>query len=119
MDCLYKDEEIRDGNPPEGTIIVDGIVSRIGFHPERLKAKESEVISMLEQLSDEFKKSGGGGMSFLNMCELKTGFQWTGLHQRMEQLMMMAIGLGKGEYCMPRDYWKVLPGSMPYVVFDV
>ena len=51
------------------------------------------------------------------MCNDKDGNQWTGFHQRMEQLLMLGIGLGLMEIQVPRNLWEAFPGGMPYVVF--
>jgi hypothetical protein len=51
------------------------------------------------------------------MCNQEDGTQWTGFHQRMEQLMLLGIGLKLMDYVLPdRKMWKVLPGGMPYIV---
>src|SRR4030042_2298665 len=74
MDCLFKEGE--DTSKP---IKVEGIVRNIGFHPERLESHKAEIAAMLDELPDEFKESGGGGMSFLNACNDKHGNQGPGL----------------------------------------
>ena len=45
--------------------------------------------------------------------------QWTGEHRVMEQLFVLGIGIGHVRYCFPRDMWKSLPGSMPYMIVDI
>ncbi len=111
IDCLF-----RDGEDTSNHIKAEGIVSNVGFHPERLQSHRAEIEAMLDELPDKFKKSGGGGWSFLNACNDKHGNLWTGLHLRMEQLFLLGIGIGKVQYQMPREMWSVLPGGMPYVV---
>ena len=111
MDCLFKDEEDTSKH-----VKAEGITRDVGFHPERLEGHKVEIVTMLDELPDEFKKSGGGGMSFLNACNDKHGNQWTDLHQRMEQLFQLGIGVGKAELLMPRKVWGALPGGMPYYV---
>lgn len=110
-DCLF-----RDGEDTSNHVKAEGIVRNVEFHPERLQSHKAEIEAMLDELPDEFKKSGGGGWSFLNACNDKHGNQWTGLHQRMEQLFQLGIGISKVQYQMPREMWSVLPGSMPYLV---
>ena len=110
-DCLF-----RDGEDTSNHIKAEGIGRNVGFPPERLQNHKAEIEAMLDELPDEFKKSGGGGWSFLNACNDKHGNQWTGLHQRMEQLFQLGIGIGKAQYQMPREIWSVLPGGMPYLV---
>jgi hypothetical protein len=111
MDCLF-----REGEDTSKHIKAEGVVRNVGFHSERLESHKAEITAMLDELPDEFKESGGGGMSFLNAYNDKHGNQWTGLHQRMEQLFQLGIGVGKVKCLMPREMWSVLPGGMPYYV---
>lgn len=110
MACLYE-------TPPEDTskaVMVEGIVRRFGFDPERLKAREADIASMLSQLPKEFMADGGGGCSFLAACNRADGEQWTGLHQTMDELFCLGMAIGKVRLCLPRDLWSALPGGMPY-----
>ena len=117
MDCLYNPEELKGlVGAPEGTIMVDGITSKFGFHPVRLEAKRTQVASWLNSLPDDFQKLGSGGASFLNACVQADGTQWTDLHRDMEQLFCLGMGLGLVKNLMPREMWNVLPGGMPYYV---
>jgi hypothetical protein len=111
MECLFQ-----EGESTENYVLAEGCITKVGFHPERLKSKESDIYEMLNQLPDEFKKSVGGGMSFLNMCNDKYGNQWSDLHQTMDELVTMGIASEKASFLMPREVWSVLPGGMPYVV---
>jgi hypothetical protein len=95
---------------------VEGIVTNADFSDERLQNHRFEIRAMLSHLPVTFKKSSGGGMSFLNMCMDDEGVQWTGLHSTMEKLFMMGKALDLADYCLPREYWEVLPGEMPYIV---
>lgn len=113
MSCLFKDKEDTSKH-----IKAEGITSTIGFHPERLESQRENVKSMLGFLPEAFHKNSGGGWSFLNACNDKNGKQWTDLHQRMDQLFQLAIGLELAKYLMPRKIWSVLPGGMPYIVLD-
>jgi len=118
-DCLYKDVEITTlskGGVPEGAVIVEGIRGKYGFHPDRLEQQRTEVSTWLHALPREFHETGGGGWSFLNACNQANGVQWTGLHQRMEELFCLAIGLGLAECQLPREVWSALPGGVPYYV---
>jgi len=119
MNCLFKDGEIKDNTPPADAVLIEGIVSNFGFHLGRLNNNKSEIIDMVMQLPDELMEAKGGGWSFLNLCTTRDGVLWTGEHRTMEQLLCMAIGLGIAKYNLPRDMWDVLPGSMPYVSFNV
>jgi hypothetical protein len=113
LDSLFRDKEVVEGKPTTDPVLVIGIVQKVGFHKERLNSHKQEVIDLLDQLPDDFQPEKGGGTSFLNMCVDKDGAQW-GEHRNMEQLCMMAIGLGLADWCMPREMWNVLPGGMPY-----
>lgn len=109
-DCLFKEEESK-----ETYVEVQGIVMKVGFHPERLLSHKDDVIDMLECLPHEFRIEEGGGWSFLNACADKNGKRW-GEHQQMEQLFMLGIGLNLVEWAGPREMWVALPGGMPYVI---
>lgn len=113
MNCLFK-----EGEPTCNHIIAEGIMVKVGFHPDRLKEYETTIVQMLDGLSDNFKKSGGGGHSFLSMCEDKNGTQWADLHQTMDELVALGIATKKLSYVMPREMWNMLPGGMPYVVIN-
>ncbi len=113
MNCLFK-----DGESTESHTIGEGIMTKAGFHPDRLKESEPTIMSMLLDLSSDFKKSGGGGMSFLNMCQDKDGNQWADLHQTMDELVMLGLATGKMSYLMPREMWAMFPGGMPYLVVN-
>ena len=111
VDCLF-----RDGEDSSKHINAEGIVRNVGFHHERLESHKAEIVAMLDELPEQFKESSGGGWSFLNACMDKHGNQWTGLHQTMEQLFQLGIGIGKVKSLMPREMWSILPGGMPYYV---
>ena len=119
MDCLFRKEEINKGIPIKEPIKVEGLVNTFGFHPDRVKKHKEEIKSLLRELPDQFFKNGGGGWSFLNLCNTKDGEQWTGLHQRMEQLVCLGIAIGKVRYNLPRENWNILPGGVPYVSIDM
>ena len=111
--CLFK-----EGESTEKRIKVEGIMTTVGFHPERLKEVTSNIMDMLNNLPDNFKQSGGGGWSFLNMCQDKNNNQWTGFHKTMDELVMLGRGIGKLDFLLPRGLWGSLPGGMPYVVIN-
>lgn len=113
IDCLFK-----DGEDTSKHVKAEGISCNIGFHPERLTGHKAEISALLDELPDEFKKSGGGGMSFLGACNDRNGNQWTGLHKRMEQLIQLGIGVGKVECLIPREFWAALPGGVPFYVVN-
>lgn len=110
-DCLF-----RDGEDTTNHVKAEGIVTNVGFHPERLEAHKQEIADMLAELPDEFKASSGGGWSFLNACNDRNGNQWADLHRTMEQLVLLGIATGLVEYQLPREMWTALPGGVPYFV---
>lgn len=113
LECLLK-----EGESTENSKIGEGVMIKAKFNPERLKKNESLIEEMLAELPNEFQKSGGGGWSFLNMCEDKNGNQWADLHQTMDELLALGIAIGKISFLMPREMWNVLPGGMPYLVIN-
>ena len=106
-DCLFK-----EGEDTTNHVKVEGLTSMFGLHPQRLEEKRELVTALLAELPAEFKE----GCSFLNLCTTKDGELWTGMHRVCEQLVVMAIGLGLMEYCMPREMWVILPGGVPYLM---
>lgn len=83
----------------------------------RAQGHRAEIVGMLDQLPDQFMDNGGGGWSFLNLCEDKDGRLWTGLHWTCEKLCVLADALGLLIYPFPREVWSALPGNLPYVQF--
>lgn len=113
--CLWKDGEIEEKTASQ-PIIGNGVRTNVNFHPKRLKESTYKIESMLNGLPDGFKKSVGGGISFLNMCMDKNNVHWTGLHQKMDELVMLGNAIGKVEFLFPKHQWSSLPGGMPYIV---
>lgn len=120
IDCFYKEEELKGvEGAPEGTVIVEGIQNKIGFHPGRLEEKRAKVTEWLKALPHTFRKNSGGGWSFLNACNQEDGIQWTGFHQHVDQLFCLGMGLKLVECQVPRKMWMMLPGGMPYYVINI
>lgn len=117
-DCLLKDEEIFDGIPILDPVKVEGIINNFDFHPDRLESHRQEIIELLAELPEQFRKDSGGGWTFLNACNDKYGNQWAELHRDMEQLFVLGIGLKLCDYAMPRELWNILPSGMPYMVIN-
>lgn len=113
QDCLLKDSE--DNN--QDRIEAEGI-GKVEFHSGRLESHRAKIEEMLDELPDEFKRELGGGYSFLAACNNKHGQQWTSFHQRMEQLFLLGIGIGKVKALFPRELWPALSGGMPYYVIE-
>lgn len=120
-DCLYTSDEVEKLGVAwieKNCVRAAGITCEVGFQPTRLHAHEAEIRSFVDEMVPQFFPEGGGGWTFLNLAVDRHGAQWTGLHQRMEQLVQLAIATGMGSFCMPREFWNSLPGGMPYVVFS-
>lgn len=115
--CLFKEEEVV-GGPPADAVIVDLIQSKMGFHKGRVTEKREEIRALLNEMSPDFHKNGGGGMTFLNLCNDKNGNQWTDFHATMECLIAIGMAVGMAEFCLPKEMWAMMPGGMPYVMFD-
>lgn len=120
IDCLFTEEELDEvtpGEAPEGAVIAEGIVMKVGFHPCRLESHRTEVVTWLEALDRNFfveAEGGGGGWSFLQLPADANGDLW-GQQQNAEQLMMLGVGLGLVTPLLPREMWSALPGGVPYL----
>jgi hypothetical protein len=112
---IFKDCLFRDGEDTTNHVLAEGIMSKVGFHPERLKLHEPEVIELLDELPEKFKEGSGGGWSFLNACMDKHDIQW-GEQLNAEQLLLLGMALGKVQCQAPREMWSMLPGGVPYYV---
>lgn len=111
-ECLYTKEELEASKvlPPEGTVMVHGLVRTFGLHPERVKERVEKVREMLGEL--RYLKEG---VSFLTLCYDKDERQW-GEHMDMEALVVLGIATELLVYCLPKEQWHLLPGQMPYVM---
>ena len=110
FNCLFK-----DGEDTTNHIRVDGVVRKIGFHPERIKEYEEEIQNLLSQLPNQF--SEGGGWSFLKMPFNMDNEMW-GDQPHAEMLMGLGMAINKVRYLLPRELWIGLPGGVPYVTVD-
>ena len=93
---------------------VDGILAKVAFSTQKLEEFREDISDMLDCLPAQFGEKTGGGWSFLQACDDREGNQWTGLHQRMDQLFMLGTGIGRVVCPMPKEFWTALPGGMPY-----
>jgi hypothetical protein len=121
IDCLFRPEEVEDGKPKEGEmVVVEAIVATFGFHPARLESHREDVRRFLLLLPDNFFAGKGGGWTFLMLPFANDGEQW-GEHRNAEQLLALAIGLKFATYPLfaDRETWKDLPGGVPYIAFDL
>lgn len=116
-DCLFTADEMVDGKPVVDPVVAEGVMLRVGFHPGRLVAAEGDIRALLAELSSDFFPAGGGGHSFLALCQDKYGSQW-GEHRDCDALLCLAIGIGAARFLFPRDVWTMLPGGMPYLVIE-
>lgn len=117
--CLYNKDELQGAEPLSDAILVESVMGTIAFHPQRLQSFKQQVETWLKALPHTFQKDHGGGMSLFNACVQDDGEQWTGFHQRCEQLFCLGIGLGLAQLMLPRELWPNLPGGMPYYVITV
>lgn len=97
---------------------VEGIVFLHRIDATKLEASRGIVEGWIAELPDQFLGDKGGGWSFLNLCQDRSGRLWTGEHRVMEALLVLAMALGRARYVLPRSVWSALPGAMPYVVFN-
>lgn len=101
----------------DGALVVDGIMRKFGFSAAKVAENREAIRTLLDELPAEFHKSGGGGMSFLNMPMDKHGNQW-GEQSTAEALYALGSAAGMAKFCLPRAFWSSLPGGVPYIVVD-
>lgn len=112
-ECLFRnDSKIK--KPLE----VEGIRMNVGFHRGKLQKCKKNIVDLCSQVSDMFRRSVGGGGSFLNFCVDKDEQLWTGEHQTCEKLLMLGLAVGIIEFLAPRELWSIFPGGMPYMVVN-
>lgn len=111
--CVFKDDE-----PKDPFVKAEGVLHTFHFHPGRLEEKRAAIADQLAGLPDSFRKTGGGGHSFLAACMTRENEQW-GEHPNIEMLMCLGLAAGLVRYCLPKDMWSALPGAMPYFVVDL
>lgn len=111
--CLYREEE--DG-PYQVT--VSGAHGAATFSRIRLDNERRRIRAMLEELPSPFRRSAGGGWSFLNLGVDRRGHRWTDLDVEMDRLMMLGLGTNLLRFTLDRSFWASLPGRAPYVIFE-
>jgi hypothetical protein len=114
---LFQKVLFNDGEDTTNHVPVQGITVNVGLHPGRLEEIKPQVKELLEQLPQEFHKGHGGGTTFMSMPALADGSMW-GEQRDAQELLLMGLATGYLTYCLPREMWMVLPGGVPYVVFD-
>lgn len=107
MDCLFN-----EGEDTSKAVMVEGVVNKLGFHPERLATHKDDIVSMLMQLPKPFIDDG---WSFLNACVREDGFQW-GEHRDIDTLLCLGLAIKRVVFPLPREVWAALPGGMPYLI---
>jgi hypothetical protein len=99
----------------ESTLDVQGIQSTYRFDLNALEHDRETVNDMLAELPHQFKVSGGGGASALELCYTRDGSQWADEQRSTDELISLGLALGIASFPLSRDLWVALPGSMPYV----
>lgn len=115
--CLINKPEF-DANDPDA-VVVEGLTAKFVFSREALETARGEYLQLAqEHLDDKFKKSIGEGYSFLGLPFNKRGEQVCE-HPTAQGFLVLGLGMGVAEYCLPKELWVVLPGGVPYVAFDI
>ena len=117
LECLFTHDEMQTKDVMKEGKKVEGVVRTFVFNPDKLNKNKQKIIDMLMQLPHQFRKSQGGGWSFLNGCVDEEGNQW-GEQSTVEALMCLGIAIDKVKYCLPREAWKICYGGVPYFVID-
>lgn len=99
----------------EDTIeVLDGVSAPCYFSIIGINYYKDEIDAMLMQLPDEFMASKGGGYSFMYAAHNNKGEHWADLHASMAALFNLGLATSKVKLLLPREYWDILPGGMPY-----
>lgn len=109
QDCL--------NGTPEGALIIEGVVRKFGLSNAKIAEHREEIRALLDEMPAQFHKNKGGGWSFLNLAIDKNGQQW-GEQVNAEALYVLGAAVGMAKFQLPRDMWSILPGGVPYIVFD-
>lgn len=119
-DCLFTEDEIKACNgKPEKLVMAEGVMTKMGFHPERLESHRADVAAMLSELPPEFMHDNpSGGWSFLQACMTKSGEQW-GEHSNIDELLLLGGALNMVKFLLPRPAWRAMPGGMPYFIVNL
>lgn len=109
--CLFD-----EGEDTNSSIIVEGITTKYGFNPKKIKENKDQIKEIVNELPEQFKL----GYTFLHMCLNKEGQHKEGQHwgeqHTCELLMVMAVAADIMAYCLPRNKWDMFPGDVPYVI---
>lgn len=111
LECLWGEEE-----NTEDALMVEGVMMKAGFRPEKIEANKENIIALLDQCHPNFKTSTGAqGWSFLQFSLNKDDKLWTGEHRIADLLICLGLAIDKVEFNLPKEFWKVLPGGVPYL----
>lgn len=109
--CLYK-----DGEDTSSAKIVQGVMMKVGFDPQKLEKCKADIQDLLSQCHPNFMAdSKAQGWSFLNFCQDKNDNQWTGFHAACDNLICLGMAIDKVKFLLPREVWSALPGGVPYL----
>lgn len=108
--CLFKDEELKDGEPDCDFTIGEGIQHTAVFNSSRLIECKDKIVEMIDELPNLEQ-----GPSFMALCVDKHGRQWTGMHSTMDLLMQLGTATGVICYPLPRELWPFV-GGVPLVL---
>lgn len=111
LDCLFKENELVDGQPIENFCMAEGVINTVCFNENRLNQHKKEIEDLIDKILNI-----GQGIPFVVMCESVEGYQWTNDHVYMEQLMLLGIGSEILIYPVGRELWNILPGGLPYII---
>ena len=109
-ECLFKEDELVNGEPSADFTIGEGVRSNAVFNAERLAKRKNDIIAMIDELPDV-----DSGPSFVTLCFDKHGRHWTGLHSTMDLLMQLGTATEVITYPLPRELWPYI-GGVPLVL---
>ena len=100
-----------------GTVI-RGIAHSFAVDVDAVEPYRDVIKGWITDLPSEFLAEGGGGWSFLNLCQSKDGDLW-GQHRDCEALFVLASSIGLAKVLLPPELWSALPGGVPYLAFTL
>lgn len=110
LSCLYEQTPADTSE----ALRIEGVVLRFGFDPAAVARHRDAIQTLVDELvPDAFYE----GMSFLMLCQDRKGRQW-GEQRNADELLCLALAVGRAAYPISRDLWGVLPGGVPYVLFS-
>lgn len=112
-DCALREDEIKNEEPIVDFVLGEDVRSILVFNTEIIE-KNKEVIALLFDELGQIDE----GISFLVMCNDKYYEQWTGFYSIVDGLVLLGIAGGVVQYTLSRDMLDILPGVMPYVIYN-